>query len=144
MRVVVDTNVWVSALLSRDGLPALIAEASGIAFTPIFCPSTLQELLLTAEHKTLAKRGLTPGRLGVLTMRLVAVSEQFATDPPIQFATRDPKDDIFVALCAAAQADFLVTGDRDFLSDSAIRDYLAASGVRLATVRQFVEALEAD
>jgi putative PIN family toxin of toxin-antitoxin system len=141
VRAVVDTNVWVSALLSRDGGPAQIAEALGGQLTPLFCPATFREITAIGEHSGLVRRGVTTDRLRVLVARLVAVGEHFDNDPPLGPSTRDAKDDVFAALAAAARVEYLVSGDKDLLDDAAVRDYLAAAGVQLVTVREFVEVL---
>lgn len=143
MRAVVDTNVWVSALLSRDGRPAQVAESAGGGFTPVFCPATFREIAALSDHSGLVKRGLTPSRLNVLVTRLLDVGEHREDDPPPGPSTRDVKDDVFVALAHVSRVDFLVSGDKDLLDDPAVRQYLAGAGVELLTVREFVDVLVA-
>ena len=77
----------------------------------------------------------------VLVARLHNVGEQHE-DSTLEFEPRDPKGAGFVALAGAARADYLVSGDKDILDDDRVRHYLAADGVQLVTVREFVELLD--
>ena len=142
MRAVVDTNVWISAALSRSGAPARVAEADGGTLIPVTSPATLRERHRAGENAKLLKLGLTPQRLEVLVTRLNSVGERHE-DSTLEFELRDPKDAAFVALAGAARADYLVSGDKDILDDDRVRHYLAAHSVQLVTVREFVELLDA-
>jgi predicted nucleic acid-binding protein len=57
--------------------------------------------------------------------------------PPHPAVCRDPADDYLVALAYSANADAVVTGDRDLLS-------LAEPGLSVITPRELVERLESD
>lgn len=62
-------------------------------------------------------------------------------DPPIIPITRDPKDDIFVALAVSSAAEYLVTRDDDLKRDLAVVEYLATAGCEAVSVRAFLEKL---
>lgn len=143
MLAVIDTNVWISALLSRNGGPARIAELVGTPFTPVFCDATLSELRSVSGRDRLRKNGLTSSRYERLESRL-RDSGLVVEDPAVIAVSRDPKDDIFIALAVAAECDYLVSGDDDLKGDDRVREHLAAAGVRIATVRQFVAIVEAQ
>jgi predicted nucleic acid-binding protein len=108
----------------------------------VFCSSTFGELVRVAGQDHLAKIGLTPARFEVLASRLRAFGEHLPVPGEIERIMRDADDDVFLALAVTAGVDYLVSGDKDFLGDPAVREHLAAHGVALVTVREFVETLE--
>ena len=56
---------------------------------------------------------------------------------------RDPDDAPIVAAALAGAADVIVTGDRDFLSDTALREWLADRGVKVTTPAELLALLGA-
>ena len=55
---------------------------------------------------------------------------------------RDPKDDIFLSLAAAAKASYLVTADNDLLEDAQLRvTMLEQYEVQVLTVHDFLTLL---
>lgn len=55
---------------------------------------------------------------------------------------RDPDDAPVVAAALARAADIIVTGDKDFLADAALRTWLSDRGVRVATPVQLLALLD--
>ena len=111
MRVVLDTNVLVSALLSPEGPPALIYGAwlEG-SFGLLTCEEQLEEVKATLAKPKLKKyvRQAQTGKL-VNELRLFA---EFITELPTVRRSPDPGDDFLLALVEAGVADYLVTGDK--------------------------------
>jgi predicted nucleic acid-binding protein len=62
-------------------------------------------------------------------------------DPRITPVSRDPRDDIFVALAVAAGAEYLVSRDDDLKRDPNVVNHLAAAGCQVVTVRTVLERL---
>jgi uncharacterized protein len=110
MRVVVDSNVWVSAFrfggVSEKVIEALIIEDE------IYHSQYIQEeLMRVLANKFLYK----PNDLDIVSKELNRVST-FAT--PKGFAPticRDPADNQILHLCQYLAAEILVTGDKDLL-----------------------------
>lgn len=44
MRLVIDTNVWISGLLVRGGPPARVAQVTALKHQPVFSTATFDEL----------------------------------------------------------------------------------------------------
>ncbi len=55
---------------------------------------------------------------------------------------RDPDDAPVVAAALAGAADVIVTGDKDFLADAALRAWLSDRGVKIATPVELLALLE--
>ena len=109
MRVVLDSNVLISALISAGSPPDLIYRAwREKRFTRVTSKTQLAELRRASRYPKLQK--LVPSReFGVLINRLhgALVLDKL---PRVDLSS-DPADNYLLAMAAAAQADCLVTGD---------------------------------
>ncbi|HVE68310.1 MAG TPA: putative toxin-antitoxin system toxin component, PIN family [Solirubrobacteraceae bacterium] len=119
MRAVVDPNVLISALLTRDGTPARLLRAwlNG-AFELIVSPMLLDELRRALGYPKLRKRipeAEADGFLAVLEHSAIAVEDP---STPLAVRSPDPGDDYLLALAAGQKAS-LVSGDGHLL---ALRD----------------------
>lgn len=116
LRVVLDTNVVLSALVFRGGSSARLRAAwqSGI-FRPLASAETVQELLRVLAYP---KFHLSADEQeSLLADYLPCLSAVRVPDPPPEVpACRDPHDRAFLALAVAGRAQLLVSGDRDLLS----------------------------
>jgi uncharacterized protein len=111
MRVIVDTNVVVSAIL-RDRLPEKILLF--IIARPDFEWVASGEIL--AEYREVLRRpkfALPDSVLKQWEERLRTAIAEWPVKIPA-FFPRDIKDAKFLACALTADADFLITGDRDF------------------------------
>ena len=116
MRVIVDTNVFVSGLISENGPPARIVDAVLRGeIIPVMSPATFAELE-DVLHRPELQRYFR--RTGVTVFQFLTVLMQVAqlVRPRVSVAPiRDEKDRPFLELAASRPAaDFLVTGDKDF------------------------------
>ena len=114
MRVVLDTNVFVTALLhGRISRRVYDAFLQG-QLTPVFSGDTLAELIDVLTRPAL--RVLTSET--EITQLLAAVQRDGLIVHPTQLvrACRDPRDNIFLECALAGHTDVLVTGDLDLLA----------------------------
>jgi putative PIN family toxin of toxin-antitoxin system len=111
MRVVLDTNILVSALIVQIGNPAAIYRAwqEGY-FTLLMCAEQLNELRATLHKPAIAAR-IKPYKSGRLINQLKELAENVASLPRVE-RSPDPTDDFLLALSEAGKADYLVTGDK--------------------------------
>jgi putative PIN family toxin of toxin-antitoxin system len=120
-RVVLDTNVAVSGLLSRQGAAYAIIDLAVHHREQLRLGASEEnrdELLATLREPRLASRiaarGLTPEALYIFYSAL--------TDPAVPTTmwrghwSSDPDDDAFLATAFAFRADLLVSRDRDLLN----------------------------
>jgi putative PIN family toxin of toxin-antitoxin system len=114
MRVVLDTNIMVSALLIQSGHPAAIYSAWQEGhFTLLVCAEQLDELRATLRKPAIAAR-IKPHRSGRLLNQLKDLAEIVGALPRIQ-RSPDPGDNFLLGLSEAGQAHYLVTGDKNGL-----------------------------
>jgi putative PIN family toxin of toxin-antitoxin system len=114
MRVVLDTNILISALLVQLGRPAAIYRAwqEGF-FTLLICAEQLDELRATLRKPSLAAR-IKPYKAGRLVNEIKEQAENIGALPRVR-RSPDPTDDFLLALSEAGKADYLVTGDKSGL-----------------------------
>jgi putative PIN family toxin of toxin-antitoxin system len=135
-RLVLDTNILVSALLFQGGRLGWLRHAwqSG-QVTPLLCRSTTDELLrVLAYPKFRLEHHEIIALLGDLLPHAEPVEQP--ASPPQAPRCRDPDDQVFIDLFLAADADALITGDDDLLVLSGDPD------LRVLTAAQLREALE--
>ncbi len=112
MRIVVDTNVLVSAVLKETSLPALAVYLIELRGGLLKSAATEQELLQVIARPRLAPL-IAPRFLEWLS-KLLAGAEPVTITERIA-ACRDPKDDKFLELAVNGRADLIVSGDNDLL-----------------------------
>jgi putative PIN family toxin of toxin-antitoxin system len=114
VRVVLDVNICISALLSRVGAPAaLISAWRAGAFEIVVSPLLLAELTAVVSRPPHAERLQEAGSTLIDALRSGAVVHE--GPPPERHVPGDPKDDYLVALARASGVHAIVTGDRHLL-----------------------------
>ena len=115
LRIVLDTNVLVSALVFRSpSMSWLLSAWQSVAFIPLATPDTIAELERVLQHP---KFNLFPEQPELLIADYLPWCEMVTvSDPPEVPECRDPRDRPFLELAGSAQADALVTGDGDLLA----------------------------
>ncbi len=114
MRVVIDTNIIVSAIIAPAGKPAAIIDAwlDG-KFTLLTCAAHVDELRSTLQKPRVAEL-IKPHKAGRLVNEIKRFAEAIDPLPPVE-RSPDPRDDFQLALSEAGKADYLVTGDKSGL-----------------------------
>jgi putative PIN family toxin of toxin-antitoxin system len=108
MRVVLDTNVLVSGLLSPFGQPARILDLILTGdLIPVFDDRILAEY---REVLARARFGFDPSDVADL-LRYFEAEGEHITAHPIAVALPDPDDLLFLEVALTAQVDILVTGN---------------------------------
>ena len=135
MRVILDTNVLVSALLVPSGVPGAIYRAwrEG-AFTLLISDVQIDELRRTLSKPALAAR-TRPHDAGRLVNNLRRLAEPVTPLPQVE-RSPDPDDNFLLATAEAGRANYLVTGDK-----SGLLALVRHAGARIITARIFAELL---
>lgn len=128
MRVLLDTNVLVSAVLF-GGLPRRLLDA---AVQGRFVLVTGVELLDEFEDVLRDRFGFDRSAARLVRAETEAVAD-LAETRDVPAVSRDPDDDVVLATAVAGAVEVIVTGDEDLLVLEAHR------GVPILTTRQFTE-----
>lgn len=111
MRIVVDTNILLSALINPNGAPAQLIDAwRAGAFELITSRDQLLELGAVARRPGLRKY-IVPARIGRFINDLCELADVLSRLPTAD-RSADPADNFLLAMAEASDADYLVTGDK--------------------------------
>ncbi|WP_068671702.1 putative toxin-antitoxin system toxin component, PIN family [Thermosulfurimonas dismutans] len=111
MRVVFDTNVLVAAFVTEGLCSVLLARARRGEFDLFVCPKILEEFERILSEKIKVPRALIEEALSMI----LEASEMIQPTRAIQGVCRDEDDDQILACALSAEADYLVSGDKDLL-----------------------------
>ena len=142
MRAVIDTNVWVSAILNAAGPPSLVRAAfEDDRFTAVTSEPLLIELATVLARPRLAHRyGLTAEEIAGLLGTIRALAELAVVGGEVQIC-RDPKDDMVIETAINGHADALVSRDDDLKRAPEVVSLLAERGIRVLSVQRFLDAV---
>jgi len=135
MRVVLDTNILCSALITPGGLPDRLYHAwREKRFVLITCEEQLEEFRRVTRYPRL-KPFIEPAAAGAMLNELRRLAVTVPKLPSVD-RSRDPADNFLLAMAQAGDADVLVTGDKhDLLS---LGDF---GKTRMLTTRQLLQQL---
>ena len=120
-RVVLDTNVLISAALRRSGRPRAVVEAVGEERDALLFSDETFDELRSRFHRPKFDRYVGREGRAVYLAQLEAVSE-WVSIAGAKLGCRDPDDDKLLETALMGAADCLVTGDRDLLEMSPFQD----------------------
>ena len=112
-RLVIDTNVFVSGLISGAGSPARILRAvqSKLAIHVVSDP-IVEEYLRVLDYPRIRKfRKITDAFVADIAAYLVYRTERVELQSRIRMSP-DPDDDVFLSTAVDGRATLLVTGDK--------------------------------
>jgi uncharacterized protein len=129
MRVVADTNIYISALMF-GGVPGRFLDlALGRRFTLVTSKALLDEL----DEKLRGKFAVSESDARAIRAKLEGNASVVNPDFELNAVADDPDDNRVLECAVAGEADFIVSGDRHLLRIGAYE------GIAIVTVRQFVE-----
>jgi uncharacterized protein len=132
IRVVLDTNILISALLQPQGLPARTFLMTVAGLTAQLCVSGD----IYAEYDEVIRRPRFNRSDNEIEQALRVIRERGLWVRPSEKvrACSDPDDDIFLECAQAARAHYLVTGN--------LKDFPAKwADTQIVTARQFLSAV---
>lgn len=136
MRVVLDTNVLLSAFLWQKGLKPIYEAVRDHRLTPCFTPMTWAELGRTLRYPKFARQlqrlSVTPEEV----LKLVASRAEFRIPRErITAIPADPADNHILAAAVAGEVGYIVSGDKHVQALGTFR------GIPIVRPRAFVKML---
>lgn len=133
MKVIFDNNIWISYAIGKrlSDIPDILKRGEVEMFV---CDELFAEFERAVRYPKLAKI-LNPVRV-VETLELMSAKASRITIARRSADFSDANDNYLLDLCDAAQADFLVTGDKPLLQ---LGHY---NQTRIITYRDFCEMLD--
>lgn len=137
MKVVIDTNVFVSAVVNPHGKPAqLLRSCFAGEYLPMTSPSILREFEKVLKSPRLKEKyNLTNQSIRDLLSKFRKVACVTKDLFRLKVVEEDPADDKFLACALEGKADFLVSGNRHLLG---LGKYYS---VRVVSVENFLKIL---
>ena len=132
MRVVIDTNVFVSSVLG-GALAEILNRWRAGQFTLIVTDEIVREYLEVLRRPKFA---LPVDVVDTIIGYVFHRAEFVIPAEPLAVVSADPKDDKFLEAAVAGEADLIVSGDRHLL------DLLAFRQASIVTARDFLERLQ--
>ena len=131
LRAVIDTNVFLSALLGSESCGQLYEELKNNSFLPVTSKELMEEIEEVVKRK---KFDLTAKEIDDMVTLIGKKSKNVILQHKIQIC-RDIEDNIFLDCAVAGRADYIVTGDKDLLALSSFR------GIHISPPSQFLVVL---
>ena len=134
---VVDASVLVSAFLFPYSVPGeVIALAQEGRYRLVLSPILIEEVRRSLLNPRLEDAyGHSAEAVDAWCVAMEGLCDLVEELPSIAPVCRDPDDDHVIAAALAAEAAFIVTGDKDLL------DLAQHDGIRIVTARAFVDAV---
>lgn len=128
MRILLDTNVLVSAILFGGLPPTLLDQVLRGDHTLVSSVPLVDEL----EDVLIERFDFDRATAGLARVELDTIAD-IVTPSSVQTVSRDPDDDIVLATAVAGQVQVLISGDKDLV---VLRHH---AGIPIRTPRQFVD-----
>jgi hypothetical protein len=111
-RIIIDTNLWISFLITKDftKLDEIIFSRHGIL---VFSQELLDEFLEVAKRPKF-RRFFSASDIEEILETIDEYADFIKVQTQIEVC-RDPKDNFLLSLSVDGNADFLLTGDKDLL-----------------------------
>lgn len=127
MKVILDCNIWISFLLSKQDC-LLRRMLMDTRFDIYICDELLAEIVNVARRDKIRKR-VSEAELQQLLKIIDAFCEKTTIDHIAESIIRDPKDLYLLSLAETIDADYIVSGDKD-LTD--LNQHLRTRIIKLA------------
>jgi putative PIN family toxin of toxin-antitoxin system len=143
LRAVVDTNVWVSAVINPIGAPAqVLAALRAGRFDLVVSTPLLVELAdVLARPRLMRRHGIMPDGIShfIEALREIGIEVSISGDVHV---CRDPDDDAVIETALVGRADVLVTRDDDLKRAPEVAAVLAEAGIEVLSVQRFLDHLD--
>jgi putative PIN family toxin of toxin-antitoxin system len=142
LRIVVDTNLWIRALLGGPvTLPILEAWRSH-KFTLVVSEPLIAELNDVWQRPRLRKR--TDAQDAERLLEQLYFRGEMVEPTTVPPSCRDPKDHPVLATAIDGHADAIVTGDDDLRADEELRTAMKQYGIELWGVDSLLQHIRTD
>ena len=128
-RIVIDTNLWISFLLSKTSsdLDKLLRQENIML---LFSEELLEEFIEVASRPKF-KKYFSAADLEQLILQIRGRGQFIEVTSMIELC-RDPKDNFLLSLCKDGNATHLITGDKDLL------DLIKIARTKITTMKLYL------
>lgn len=137
LKAVFDTNIFLRALINPHSRCGRLLDELATDYELILSPSIIYEVLEVLQRPKLRAKFPQITQLQFVQIITLFEQAQVIEPPKVQSASRDPKDDKFLACALYTAAKYLVTEDKDLL---VLNPY---QGIQIWQPAEFISLLEA-
>ena len=117
IRLVIDTNVFVSALISTRSIPALLLDEAGKKYSLVISKEILSEVEDVISRE---KFGFTIQKISSALEAILSFSEIIDPDIKVDVIKSDPDDNKILECAITCRASYIISGDSHLLE---LREY---------------------
>jgi putative PIN family toxin of toxin-antitoxin system len=141
-KILIDTNVWVSAFLNPSGYPAKIITAwLEDKIQIVISMPLLKEILDVLQRPRIQKKyKYSVEEIKTYLDLIFQRAEKIEPAGNINLC-RDTRDNIVLETALSGQAKYLVTRDDDIKRDPDLIQAMSKSGIEVITVSRFLEVI---
>ena len=142
VRAVIDTNIWVSALLNPHGYPAKLRKAFEEGLIEVIISEPILEEIadVLSRPRIRDKYGVTEADIRELLILIEERSEHVLVSGDINIC-RDMDDNLIIETALKGKAKYLVSRDDDVKMDTKITEFLSGSGISVLSVAKFLKLI---
>ena len=143
VKAVLDTNIWVSALLNPTGYPARLIKAfeKGLLEVVISEPILTEIADVLSRPRIRKKYGVTASEIHELLVLIEQRSEHVLICGDVSIC-RDKDDDLIIETALKGKADYIVTRDDDLKMDTKVFNFLKQPGIQPISVSKLLQLLK--
>lgn len=142
VKAVIDTNVWVSALINPFGHPARLRKCfENGDFIAVISEPILSEIAdVLSRPRIRDKYDILPEDIQELLILIEEKAEHVIVSGKIDVC-RDKDDNLIIETAMKGNAQYLVTRDDDIKFDKKVSDFLLQHGIAVLTVEKIIKLL---
>jgi putative PIN family toxin of toxin-antitoxin system len=142
IKAVIDTNIWVSALLNPSGYPAKLRKSfeEGV-FKVVVSEAILEELADVLNRPRIREKySVTAEDIEEILTLIEERSEHVLLSGNIEVC-RDKDDNLVIETAIEGKAEYLVTRDDDVKFDKEVLDFLSEYDISATSVAKFLKLI---
>jgi len=143
IRAVIDTNIWVSALLNPHGFPARLRQSfeNGLFEAVISEPLLLELAAVLSRPRIKDKYNIASTDIEELLVLIEERADHVILSGDIAVC-RDTNDNFVIETAIKGAAPHIVTRDDDIKFDRSVAVFLSAHGISVSSVARFLSLLQ--
>jgi putative PIN family toxin of toxin-antitoxin system len=140
-RVVLDTNLVISTILSPEGKPATILRmVLNAELDLVLSPALLEEISLVLNYekirKLFIKRSVTPQKMKDALQKIVKIAVVVSGKTKVNRIDKDPSDNMLLSCALEGKADFIISGDHH------LTDLVSFEGISIVNPDVFLKLMK--
>lgn len=143
VRAVIDTNIWVSALLNPFGFPAKLRKSfeNGVFLAVISEPMLAELADVLSRPRIKDKYGISDSDIENLLILIEERSEHVLLSENIVIC-RDKDDNFVIETAIKGKAEYLITRDDDIKFDERVASFLSQHNVSVISIAKFLPLIK--